>query len=141
MQLRKLDGFVAERQKWAEYYRAQLSDLPWLRMPAFAAAGSTHAWQAFVTFVDPDHKTFSGLIDFGDAYLSHPAFDLVRWPDEADRAALLDGYRAAGSGAVDDSFLAAWRVASVLADLQAAVRNPARAAQWAGQIDRLMESL
>ena len=52
VQLRKLDAFIAERQRWAEYYRDQLADLPWLRMPAFAADG-VHAWQAFVTSVDP----------------------------------------------------------------------------------------
>ncbi len=51
-QLRKLDRFVAERQQWAEYYRRELADLAWLRMPPFGTAG-THAWQAFVTYVDP----------------------------------------------------------------------------------------
>lgn len=52
VQLRKLDRFVAERQQWAEYYRAQLAGVPWLRMPRFPDNG-THAWQAFVTYVDP----------------------------------------------------------------------------------------
>jgi perosamine synthetase len=51
-QLAKLDRFVAERQRWAEYYRERLADLQWLRMPVFPAAGG-HAWQAFVTYVDP----------------------------------------------------------------------------------------
>jgi aminoglycoside phosphotransferase (APT) family kinase protein len=96
--------------------------------------GATH------TFVDPERTELTGLIDFGDAYLSHPAFDLVRWPDEADRAALLDGYRAAGMVAVDETFLATWRVASVLADLQAA-RNPVQAARAAAQLDHLKELL
>lgn len=53
VQLGKLDKFVAERQHWAEYYRDQLADIPWLRMPVFPGNG-THAWQAFVTYVDPD---------------------------------------------------------------------------------------
>src|SRR6185503_2602822 len=52
VQLRKLDHLVAERQRWAEYYREQLADIPWLRMPQFPANG-THAWQSFVTYVDP----------------------------------------------------------------------------------------
>lgn len=52
-QLRKLDGFVAERQRWAEFYREKLADLPWLRVPVFPETGG-HAWQAFVTFVDPE---------------------------------------------------------------------------------------
>lgn len=52
VQLGKLDRFIAERQKWAEYYRNQLAELSWLRMPVFPADGG-HAWQAFVTYVDP----------------------------------------------------------------------------------------
>lgn len=53
VQLGKLDRFIAERQHWAEYYRDQLADIPWLRMPQFPDNG-THAWQAFVTYVDPE---------------------------------------------------------------------------------------
>ena len=53
VQLGKLDRFIAERQHWAEYYRDALADIPWLRMPVFPTDG-THAWQAFVTYVDPD---------------------------------------------------------------------------------------
>jgi len=45
---------------------------------------------------------YSGVIDFGDAYISHPAFDLRRWPHQ-DRPALMKGYLSAG--AVEDSFL------------------------------------
>jgi dTDP-4-amino-4,6-dideoxygalactose transaminase len=57
VQLRKLDGFIADRQRWADYYREQLADLQWLRMPHFPKEG-THAWQAFVTYVDPDTAPF-----------------------------------------------------------------------------------
>jgi perosamine synthetase len=53
VQLSKLDQFIAERQKWAEYYRQNLDDISWLRLPTFPNSG-THAWQAFVTYVDPD---------------------------------------------------------------------------------------
>ena len=52
VQLGKLDRFVTERQRWAEYYCKQFADLPWLRMPSFPEGGG-HAWQAFVTYVDP----------------------------------------------------------------------------------------
>lgn len=52
VQLGKLDRFIAERQRWAEFYRERLADLHWLRMPVFPDNGS-HAWQAFVTTVDP----------------------------------------------------------------------------------------
>ena len=53
VQLAKLDRFVAERQRWAECYRDQLADVAWLRMPQFPASG-THAWQSFVTCIDPE---------------------------------------------------------------------------------------
>ncbi len=52
VQLGKLDRFIAERQRWAEFYRDQLADISWLRMPVFPSNGA-HAWQAFVTYVDP----------------------------------------------------------------------------------------
>jgi len=52
VQLGKLDRYIAERQEWAEYYRDRLQRLAWLRMPCFPKDG-THAWQAFVTYVDP----------------------------------------------------------------------------------------
>jgi len=53
IQLGKLDRFIAERQRWAEYYRDQLAGIPWLQMPVFPNDGN-HAWQAFVTYVDPE---------------------------------------------------------------------------------------
>lgn len=53
VQLGKLDGFIDERARWAEYYREQLADIDWLRLPT-APEGGRHGWQAFVTFVDPD---------------------------------------------------------------------------------------
>ncbi len=53
VQLAKLDQFIAERQRWAEYYRDQLAAVSWLKMPVFPDNGN-HAWQAFVTYVDPE---------------------------------------------------------------------------------------
>jgi perosamine synthetase len=52
VQLRKLDRFIAEREKKAQFYREALADINWLRMPAWPERG-THAWQAYVTYVDP----------------------------------------------------------------------------------------
>jgi len=62
----------------------------------------------------------TGLIDFGDAYISHPAFD-IRWPRRDDRLAILDGYRA--EAPVNDGFLVAWRAVQVLSDM-AALTSP-----------------
>jgi perosamine synthetase len=58
VQLGKLDRFIVERQKWAEFYREQLSVIPWLRLPWFPTNGN-HAWQAFVTFVDQEKAPIS----------------------------------------------------------------------------------
>jgi dTDP-4-amino-4,6-dideoxygalactose transaminase len=52
-QLKRLDGFIAEREKWAGYYRAELAGIPWLRQP-LAPEGGQHAWQSYVTYVDPE---------------------------------------------------------------------------------------
>jgi dTDP-4-amino-4,6-dideoxygalactose transaminase len=53
VQLTKLDKFISERQKCAEYYRQELAGVSWLQMPIFPVNG-THAWQAFVTYVNPE---------------------------------------------------------------------------------------
>lgn len=52
VQMEKLDSFIAERQKWADYYRGELANISWLRMPEQPVSGR-HAWQAFTTYVDP----------------------------------------------------------------------------------------
>lgn len=58
VQLSKLDQFIKERQRWADFYYEQLADVSWLRMPQMPKNG-THAWQAFVTFVDPKTAPYS----------------------------------------------------------------------------------
>lgn len=52
VQLARLDEFVDERAKWAAWYRDALSEIPWLRLPTEPSSGR-HAWQSFVTYVDP----------------------------------------------------------------------------------------
>jgi perosamine synthetase len=53
VQLTKLDRFIAERQRWADYYARELASLGWLRTPA-PPEGDDHAWQAYVCYVDPE---------------------------------------------------------------------------------------
>lgn len=53
VQLGKLDALLAERERWAGFYRAELKDLEWLRTPASPDHGQ-HGWQAYVCYVDPD---------------------------------------------------------------------------------------
>jgi perosamine synthetase len=52
VQFGKLDAFVTERDRWASFYREQLSEIEWLAQPAVPNDGR-HAWQAYVTYVDP----------------------------------------------------------------------------------------
>ncbi|MEZ6113668.1 MAG: DegT/DnrJ/EryC1/StrS family aminotransferase [Pirellulaceae bacterium] len=52
VQLAKLDRFIAERSRWADFYRRELALIPWLRTPEPPSAIS-HAWQAYVCYVDP----------------------------------------------------------------------------------------
>ncbi|NNM01026.1 MAG: DegT/DnrJ/EryC1/StrS family aminotransferase [Gammaproteobacteria bacterium] len=53
VQIEKLNGFIEERARGAAWYREQLADLEWLCLPG-EPAGGRHAWQAFVTYVDPE---------------------------------------------------------------------------------------
>lgn len=52
VQLAKLERFISERQKWANFYRQELAGIEWLQMPHIID-GIHHAWQAFVTYVEP----------------------------------------------------------------------------------------
>lgn len=52
-QLAKLDRFLEERGHWAGWYARELAAIEWLRTP-YIPAGHDHAWQAYVTYVDPD---------------------------------------------------------------------------------------
>lgn len=54
VQLKKLDDFIRERDRRARWYEDALSDLDWLHTPALPNDGR-HAWQAYVTIVDPVH--------------------------------------------------------------------------------------
>lgn len=53
VQLDKLERLVSERSRWAEWYRNELASISWLRCPKEPATGR-HAWQSFVTLIDPD---------------------------------------------------------------------------------------
>jgi aminoglycoside phosphotransferase len=73
------------------------------------------------TFVWPDTLDFVGLIDFGDAYISHLALDW-RWPTHADRVALLHGY--CDETPATNEFMAAWYAGLALSDLLALATRP-----------------
>jgi len=73
-------------------------------------------------FVDPATDKLTGLIDFGDAFISHPAFDLRTWPRYQERLDLLAGYRSELE--VDDAFLAAWRALMIVAEMTSLALSP-----------------
>ena len=75
-------------------------------------------------FADPESALFTGLIDFGDAYIGHPVFDLRTWPRLEDRQRLLEGYQA--DGPAGEEFLAIWRVVSTLTDMMFVALRPER---------------
>ncbi|NKC11597.1 MAG: aminotransferase class I/II-fold pyridoxal phosphate-dependent enzyme [Gammaproteobacteria bacterium] len=52
VQLEKLEAFVDERAAWAKWYREALQNVAWLRPPSEPEDGR-HAWQSFVTWIDP----------------------------------------------------------------------------------------
>lgn len=51
VQIKKLDTFINERQKWADYYDEKLKNISWLRKP-FVPEGYKHGWQSYVLFID-----------------------------------------------------------------------------------------
>src|SRR6266446_1899554 len=90
------------------------------------------------TFVQPETLDFVGLIDFGDAYISHPALDW-RWPTHADRVALLHGY--CDETPTTDEFLAAWRAALVFSDMSALATRPETRPQTLERLRDLLMTL
>ncbi|EKE00955.1 MAG: hypothetical protein ACD_21C00250G0028 [uncultured bacterium] len=54
VQLKKLRAFIAERQIWANYYRDNLKNVPWLKPQATPDYITQPAWQAYVCYVDPE---------------------------------------------------------------------------------------
>jgi perosamine synthetase len=51
VQLKKLDQFIDERAKWADYYAQELQSVDWLNVPTFSS-DYKHGWQSYVTLVD-----------------------------------------------------------------------------------------
>jgi len=58
------------------------------------------------TFVNAD-KSYSGMIDFGDSYISHPVNDMRRWSFK-ERKHLLQGYTSVGD--IGDDFMTMWNI-------------------------------
>jgi hygromycin-B 7''-O-kinase len=89
-------------------------------------------------FVDGTHQ-LTGVIDFGDSYVSHPALDLHRWPAPADRLMLRDGYL--GSAPVDSDFDPVWTVAMVYTDMALIAKGSPHAGPAAGDLIARLDDL
>jgi len=53
VQIKKLDQFIDERQKWAAYYSDNLKAISWLRTPQ-VPDGYKHGWQSYVLFINEE---------------------------------------------------------------------------------------
>lgn len=58
VQLKKLDLFIDERQKWAEYYTNELKNIPWLITPKISKEYK-HGWQSYVCMIDETKSPIS----------------------------------------------------------------------------------
>ena len=58
VQLKKLDQFIDERARWADYYKKELTSIPWLSLPNFSD-DYKHSWQSFVLLIDEEKAPYS----------------------------------------------------------------------------------
>ena len=88
------------------------------------------------TFVDPVSGTLTGIIDFGDAYFSHPVHDLRRFRAPEDRESVLLGYFE--DSPASEEFMGVWRVACAMADIAAIALSPAYRDAAAAELDQIL---
>jgi hygromycin-B 7''-O-kinase len=87
-------------------------------------------------FVDPAGGRFTGLIDFGDAYRSHPALDVRSWASLEDSRHMLSGYQALGP--LPAGFEHVWRAGLIVTQLRLAARGRREQDQAARTIQELL---
>ena len=87
-------------------------------------------------FVDPVSGQLTGIIDFGDAYFSHPTHDLRRFRSPEDRAAVLSGYLE--DSPASKEFMAVWRAACAIADVIAIALSPEHRVAAAAELDLIL---
>lgn len=91
------------------------------------------------TFVYQETGAYSGLIDFGDAFISHPTLDLRRRSNVRDRDAIMRGYTSEGS--TTNTFNATWRVVQILSDVIDIAAYPDRAQAASDDLVKLLRQL
>lgn len=150
-------SFDVVRARFTHYFasmarRIRERELPWTLAPtpeevgerAVAALPRSEERVALHSNPGPEHTlvsaetgAYTGLIDFGDAFISHPALDMRRRAGPQDRDAIMRGYTAEGT--VSESFLATWRVVQALSDLIDIAAYPDRAAAAAQDLQELIQ--
>ena len=58
VQLKKLDMFISERNKWAKFYSKELNEIKWLHIPE-VPPNYNHGWQSFVLLIDELKSPYS----------------------------------------------------------------------------------
>ena len=89
-------------------------------------------------FVDPSTRAFSGLIDFGDAYRSHPALDVRSWRSPDDSRHMLAGYEA--SAPLPQGFDRVWRAGIIATELRLASRGYRQPHETVAIIDNMLRA-
>ena len=79
------------------------------------------------------------MIDFSDAYISHPALDVWRWRWAEERAAVLAGYTA--DAPVSDEFMRTWKAVTVTASALLLAFCPDRADEATGDLRECFSDL
>lgn len=118
-----LTGALADESRWEAEIDLRavadecLADLPTGTTPVtlHSNPGPEHC------LVDASSGRFTGLIDFGDAYRSHPALDVRSWASPDDSRQMLAGYRALGP--LPDRFQHVWRAGIIVTELRLAARG------------------
>ena len=139
------DDAVAAVARAAQPWPFAVDPLQLARL-AMRALPDADAWVALHSnpglehvFVDPQTGQLTGIIDFGDAYFSHPALDLRRWPRPIDRAAVHAGY--CSEAEMSESFNQTCRVACVLTDMLAIAQDLECRAAGLVELEELVEQL
>ncbi len=65
VQIQKLDTFIDERSKWAQFYHDQFRDIDWIRTPEYSDRYK-HGWQSYVLFIDESKapKTRNEIMEY-----------------------------------------------------------------------------
>jgi aminoglycoside phosphotransferase (APT) family kinase protein len=127
---------LAGSERWAEVDLPAVADRCLGGLPDDTAPVTLHSNPGPEhCFVDPDRGRFTGLIDFGDAYRSHPALAVRSWRSPEESRHMFSGYRALGP--LPAGFEHVWLSGIIVTQLRLAARGYLEPADLAGTISEL----